>query len=758
MKRYYATDKSGDWVEVDKSTAAELVRLGKKQPGDFQIHDDGQPLTAPLTSTAANRPARESTYVNLDAVSGAGKYVAPEDKGPGPVRRAAQKAYRTAQDVTSEVLSPLLAVPFVGLNRIGGGKQTYVEAREEAAQAMKEDPLGQLISDPLNFVPMGLLSQGAKVLGKVGVGGKGLEAATAASKMSRLPSRTADAVAEGVEAGRRLNLGRKAAAPMLAEEARLAARPKNPYELVAPYSDYTSYAKRKQLAKLKSAERDVAELGAVGRGVAKLPEWLQTGVQAGAAPLHGALQGAGYGAATTALSTDEDLGEIGKSALYGGIGGGLLGTLGHALREKGIAQNPAVNPSVTNKFLTDDARRMIRSTLPEVYDPGFLPMRRATLAGKSERELDKLSQGPYRSAAATLHGTNVEDVRKLKITPEELPEDLMNSMYMTLDATRAKSKRPGADLFSGSGEYTPLSRGERARLQHAIDTWVDRNLAEHPNAEKLKLKLQNDLAKAGTFDEFTMPAFTVSESTLDTWLNSPRYAVPVKDLRQGLQSRLEGLAKDPQAADFYGLPGADVGDLKLPGAVQSRAERKIDALLPMQRDLDVETLSQRYMAERPELSEAEARALARGALTQHPTEVDPLMLADYRTSSTSPATYKDNSSAEVQAARAAVDREFRDVVNEKLEEFAPYAEALGPKTRQEYAKWKAWSTLAQHPGSVGLQHRVLGMALDPLTYSASLYKGGNLLQRLIPYLAQAQSDVRLGYKPKSDTAKTKKEK
>ena len=102
-----------------------------------------------------------------------------------------------------------LAALYKTFDKIGGGKTPYSEKYREALGDLETGPL-QILSDPLNFLPTGLLGQGAKVLGqaasKLGKASdvKALAAAGAGAakatekladigKIARMPSRSADA-------------------------------------------------------------------------------------------------------------------------------------------------------------------------------------------------------------------------------------------------------------------------------------------------------------------------------------------------------------------------------------------------------------------------------------------------------------------------------------------------------------------------------------------------------------------------------------
>lgn len=57
MKRYFTTDKTGDSVEVDRETALELIRIGKKKAEDFEVEDnEEQPMQEGPSKPEQNAP------------------------------------------------------------------------------------------------------------------------------------------------------------------------------------------------------------------------------------------------------------------------------------------------------------------------------------------------------------------------------------------------------------------------------------------------------------------------------------------------------------------------------------------------------------------------------------------------------------------------------------------------------------------------------------------------------------------------------
>lgn len=745
-------------VQVDDGDRAIMIDLGKYKPEDFVSEAD--PIMAPLTKVSGTAPKLTAASLDpksLDAISGAAKRVRIKESldanEPTAARRVAQRAYSSLGGAIADIEALPLAALYKTFDKIGGGKTPYREKYREALGDLETGPL-QILSDPLNFLPTGLLGQGAKVLGqaasKLGKASdvKALAAAGAGAakatekladigKIARMPSRSADAAVQRFAAGDRLRAAREAAAPILESEARrAAAAPKGPGAWPLPFLDVTPYATMKELGKLKAAEQAVADLGAAGKIAAKIPAWMHPVIKRGAAPLHGAAEGAGYGAASTYLGTDDD--ELAKSALIGGIGGGLLGTLGHVLRTKGIELNPALDPSVSNRNMTDASREAIRKSITDVYDEGILPLSKGSLGRKAEAELAKLSAGPYAAAASSISGTNAGVLRKLKgeSAPELLPRSLVDELKSSLAQYRGQT---GRKLKPGN-VHNQMTSGERAHAEHILDTWVDRNLPDHPGAKKLKSELQSKLKDATGLDDMTTGDL---EASIAGWLEKPSHTVSIPDVKKSIIDQLteSGLRT---GGEYDTRMGDVVGSFELPPSMTGHLERKFGELTAKQTKLDMDKLIDDVLGTPGMAGSREEAAEFVKRYMQPSTEADPRLFMDFKNKAVSKLPYRDNASAKLQAEKAAVESSIRDIGNEYLERYAPFAEALGPQTRGEFAKWRAWSRLAPHPGSTGLADRIAGLASGPIFKSSAIYKGGNLLERLIPHLANIQSNTRLG--------------
>lgn len=752
------TIRSKPDVQIDESDRDALISLGKYKPTDFVSEADS--IMAPLTKVSGTAPKLTATSLDpksVDAVSGAAKRVRLKESmkynEPTSARRVAQNVYSSLGGAIADIEAVPLSALYKTFDYLGGGKIPWSEKYKEALGDLETGHL-QILSDPLNFVPTGLIGQGAKALGQTAqrlgaasdvkaLASLGSGAAKAADKLadigkiSRMPSRSAEAAVQRFAAGDRLRAAREAAAPMLADEARrLAAAPKGPGAWPLPFVDATPYATMKELGKLKTAKQAVDELGVAGKVAAAIPARLQPVIKHGSAPLHGAVEGVGYGVASDFLSTDND--DYTKSALIGGIGGGLLGTLGHALRTKGVELNPALDPSVSNRNITDASREAIRRSIHDVYDEGFFPWSKSSLGRKAESELAKLSSGPYAAAASSISGTNAGTLRKLmgESAPEMLPSSLADDLKSSMAQYRGQT---GRKLKPGN-IHNAMTRGERTHAEHVMDTWIDRNLKDHPGAEKLKADLRAKLDDATGLDDMTTGDM---EAAIAGWLEKPSYMISIPEVKKVIGDRLteSGLRT---GGDYDTRMGAAVGDFELPPSMTGHLDRKFGELTAKQTKLDMDKLIDDVLRT-PGMAESPSDAVdfARRYMAI-PTEADPRLFMDFKNSAVSRLPYRDNASAKVQAEKAAVESAIRDVGNEYLERFEPFAKALGPKTRSDFAKWKAWATLAPHPGSTGLADRIAGLAVGPLFKSAATYKLGNLAERAIPHLATLQSHARLG--------------
>lgn len=753
---------TGEVKTVDDAKRAQLISDLGYSDSDFTPALARQD-TAPLaTIPRVAPPVRETTHVAPEAVSGAAQAVREADLGPGPVRRALQSGYKwTREHVTAPALAGVMTPTVAVMGHIAGEEprdlgDTYSTLRDQ----LSNTPLGQFVSDPLNFVPLVGSASKARAFGMglkdISAAGGLLGRVAEAARTASMPAELAGEVSAGIKAGKRLKLAEEAAQPALSDIARAeewARQPAATRALDVP-PNVTGYGTAKVLEDLgnaKSAVSDLGLAGAAGAKLAKRPAALPYLADKLAAPLHGAGIGAGYSGAEAYLNSDADAGDIGRSMGFGAAGGGLLGSVGKYLRESGVGTNPAINPIVTNKWMTDKARSAIRNSLDEVYGMQRLPMTKRAVGEMAESELSKLSNGPYREAAGTLRGTNADAMRDISptntIRGENLAEELNNHMLMTADEMRLGTNKP--DIFKPDGAYVKFDNSERARMSHAIDNFVDTKLAAHPNKEQLRTRLQRDLSASSNFDEFQNRAWMNQNSSTSQWLGSNRYQVPLKDLRATMDKQLAEIGGNPESSDYFGKYEGE--KYVLPSLVGQRADTKIAELEGLQRNQDISDLARRYQVyDRMDPIAARERAVREIGST--PSEyVDPLLLSDYRTSSTKPLAYKDNSAAEEAAMKAAVENVFRDAANEHLEKFSPYKAALGD-ARGDYAKWAAWSNLAQHPGQAGLASRIFGFTLDPMLESSLKYKLGNLAQRAIPYVATAVPRVR------STTDTTKKEK
>jgi hypothetical protein len=102
----------------------------------------------------------------------------------------------------------------------------------------------------------------------------------------------------------------------------------------------------------------------------------------------------------------------------------------------------------------------------------------------------------------------------------------------------------------------------------------------------------------------------------------------------------------------------------------------------------------------------------------------------YRNDLTNPETYRDPVGLRAMLLKD-VGKSFHSASNDALMGAPNYAKMLGADTPKKYALWSSLEDLIEHPGNLGLQHRlpVLNFAVDPWFWSSMLHKSGSVLQR-----------------------------
>lgn len=201
MKKYYTTDKKGDWVYVDYETAKELVRLKKKKPEDFEIveeqmlpesptvslftkDENGLPKTKPEFSVGEGKTSKNFT-----------SYLANEEmnaaiaKNREAVAKGDDTWYERAQKEDGSIDLNTTIESTISLPKLAGLEASKFLAPKSYEETMRTGDTGVTSTNVLETAP--------QILGALAAGGTGAVLGHVAPKLA-LPAIGAISTAGGL--------------------------------------------------------------------------------------------------------------------------------------------------------------------------------------------------------------------------------------------------------------------------------------------------------------------------------------------------------------------------------------------------------------------------------------------------------------------------------------------------------------------------------------------------------------------------------
>lgn len=504
--------------------------------------------------------------------------------------------------------------------------------------------------------------------------------------------------------------------------------------------------------------KKLAQVGAKAEGLYAQSPWLESISDVARAGGKGALLGAAYGGAQTALDPEKPEGSAPDAALFAGALGGVTGATGRALQRWGMNRFPGLTIGARNMKVSDADKKLILEDIEKkVFKPGVLPTTRGGLLRESRNRAtdigmkydQALSALEKEAPEATISISDVSDLAKQNLRDNYL--NAARSGMVPDPTTEAGYKLPDEALGQIDERIAKLQASHLGRIARALGS------SEEPVPFPTYVDMITGHGRANRSEELMdrlgiqsyAPASRIEDAISD--IASPELQRSVRKSFQdnpAAQSIIGGGFVAPALGEELGRSGqkdARLRYLKLASRLAADPYSDFSA-----------ALGARYMSGAGPKESLETAQRLNRIIGEN---FDPREFNTSRSSMLDPRTWL-NPTTGTPSAEA---QELGDALHRASVEELKYAgapggvdaagkRAMGPFGRElgtadrDYKFEMALNRLINSPGSIGLSDRInLGVsnaAVSPWLWSTGLYKAGSGVRNFgaIPSVAAGTYD------------------